>query len=234
MFKNRLSIMFATTLLCAANVASAQDYYGSVFGGLSQFADDTALSGDITSPAGTASQSVGIESNDGRSYGIALGRTFGDFGIASLRGEIELSYSDQDADNTFFTGNDATQGGGPEANTAGGVATTRLFANAYADFQTGSAITPFIGAGLGVSRSEFDISYGPGVNLTDESDNTSGQLIAGASYDFGDGYSVFGDVRFIRDFDVETDRLAPNGNLTGVISDDIDTVSFNLGVSFTF
>ena len=230
----KLNMMLAGALVCAANMASAQDFYGSVYGGFSQFTDDTSLSGDVTTPAGTGPQSVGVESDDGRSYGIAFGRTFGDFGVASLRGEIELSYSDQDADDTFFSGNDAVQGGGPEANTAGGVETTRLFANAYADFQTGSALTPYVGVGLGVSRSEFDIAYGPGVNLTDESDNAAAQLIAGASYAFGDGYSIFGDVRLIRDFDVETDRFAPNGNLTGVISDDIDTVSFNLGVSFAF
>jgi len=234
MHKMKLNAALAGAMILVGNAASAQDFYGSVFGGFSQFTDDTSLSGDVTTPAGTGPQSVGIDSDDGSTFGIAFGRSFGNYGAASLRGEIELSFSDQDADDTFFSGNDAVQGGGPEANTAGSVETTRLFANAYADFETGSALTPYVGVGLGLSRSEFDVSYGPGVNLTDDSDNTAAQLIAGAAYDFGQGYSVFGDVRFIRDFDVETDRFAPNGNLTGVISDDIDTVSFNLGVSFAF
>lgn len=234
MSTSSLRFILATAALAFGTTASAQDFYGSVYGGFSRFADDTSLSGDVTTPAGTGPQSVGIESDNGNTYGLSFGRTFGDLGGATLRGEIELSFSDQDADDTFFSGNDAVQGGGPEANTTGSVETTRLFANALADFETGTALTPYVGAGLGVSRTEFDVAYGPGVNLTDESDNTAAQLIAGAAYDLGNGFNVFGDIRLIRDFDVETDRFAPNGNLTGVISDDIDTVSLNLGVAFAF
>ena len=234
MFKSTLNLALFGVMTFAGSAVSAQEFYGSAFGGFSQFTDDTSLSGDVTTPAGTGRESVGIDSDDGSTFGLAFGRTFGNYGAASLRGEIELSFSDQDADDTFFSGNDAAQGGGPEANTDGSVETTRLFANAYADFETASALTPYVGLGLGVSRSDFDVSYGPGINLSDESDNVAAQLIAGAAYEFDGGYSVFGDVRFIRDFDVDTDRFLPDGSLTGNISDDIDTVSFNLGVSYNF
>jgi len=147
-----------------------------------------------------------------------------------LRGEIELSYSDQDADSVNFSGN----GSGSETNVSGGIDTTRLFANAYADFETASAFTPYVGAGIGLSRTDFDVNYGAGIELDDDSDNFSAQLIAGTSYDLGNGYSVFGDVRYIRDFDVESDRFGTTGALTGDVSDDIDTVSLNLGISFAF
>lgn len=215
----------ACALVLMAPAASAQDFYGSVFGGYAQL-DDPSFDGTI----GGSANSVEVESDDGFGFGIAVGKTFGQFGSASIRGEVELSYSDNDATDVFFSGN----GDAAEVNIDGAIETSRLFANVYADFETASAFTPYVGVGLGVSRSELDVSYGPGVVLDDESDNTSAQLIAGASYALNDAYSLFGDVRYIRDFDVSTDRLSPAGDLTGTISDDVNTVSINLGVSYNF
>jgi len=232
----RLSLAASIAALTIGATAShAQDTYGSVFGSVSQYADSPSLSGNVQTPAGNNRQSVVIDSDNGNGFGVAIGRSFGDYRGFNLRGEVELSFSNQDADNTFFSGNDAVQGGGPEANTQGSVDTTRLFLNGYADFETDSAWPPYIGAGLGVSQAEFDVSYGPGIALTDTSEQFAAQLIAGTSYDLGGGYALFGDVRYIRDFDVETRRFAPDGStVTGTIADDIDTVAINLGVSFRF
>ncbi|MEL6685422.1 MAG: hypothetical protein AAFQ00_09025, partial [Pseudomonadota bacterium] len=68
----------------------------------------------------------------------------------------------------------------------------------------------------------------------DESDNVSAQLILGAAYAVSSDVSIFSDVRFIRDFDVETDRFNPAGGLTGTISEDVDSTNFNIGVAFSF
>ncbi|MEM1302632.1 MAG: outer membrane beta-barrel protein, partial [Pseudomonadota bacterium] len=97
-----------------------------------------------------------------------------------------------------------------------------------------SAFTPYVGGGLGVAYTEFDVVYGPGVALGDSSNDFSLQLIAGSSYDLGNGTSLFGDLRYVRDFGTEIDRLAPTGALTGTVEDDIDTVQLNLGVRFAF
>jgi len=222
--KRTVTTLAALLALTATN-AAAQDFYGSVYGGYSNLLDP-----EFSGTVGGASQSVEVEGEDGYVFGIAIGRTLADLGSATLRGEIELSYGENEADEVFFSGN----GPAAEINVDGDITTTRLFANVIADFKTQTAFTPYVGAGIGGSRTEFDIAYGPGVELDDESDNFSAQLILGSSYALNETTSLFGDVRLIRDFDVETDRLSPAGAVTGTISDDVDTANFNVGISFAF
>lgn len=214
--------------LCSAVPALAQDYYGSVFGGLTQN-QNTELTGEVTPPGGQ--QSVDVTFDDGYNFGAAVGRSFGTIGSGiGLRGELELSFGESDADELFFSGN----GPAAELNVSGDINTTRLFANALFDFETGSALTPYLGAGLGVAFKDIDILYGPGVALEDNTTDFSAQVIAGSSYALSDTTSLFGDVRYIRDFGTEVDRLSPAGGLTGVVEDDFDTVAVNIGVRFTF
>lgn len=223
--------LFAATLATVASPALAQDFYGSVFGGYSSLNNPT-FSGDVTPPGGP--QTVGTDFGSGFSFGIAVGTSFAALSRPGLgvRGELELSYTDSDVDNIAFSGN----GPASENNVAGGIDTTRLFANIIADVETASKLTPYFGLGLGISRSDLGLSYGgfPGaVRVEDSSTNFSAQLIAGASYAINDDVSLFGDARYIRDFNVDSDRFSPAG-LTGNIEDDIDTVNVNFGVRFKF
>lgn len=45
---------------------------------------------------------------------------------------------------------------------------------------------------------------------------------------------LFVEGRYAKIFDFETPRFAPNGNLTGVIEDDVDTFGANVGVGVNF
>ena len=74
----------------------------------------------------------------------------------------------------------------------GDVSTFGLFGNVYYDINTGGAIKPFVGAGLGYQW--VDIDYQPsGVAVGEDSDSTFAyQLMAGASYAVTDGVEVFG------------------------------------------
>jgi len=67
--------------------------------------------------------------------------------------------------------------------------------------------------------------YGPGVRLDDQSSGLAAQLIVGSSYALNDTVSLTGDVRFIRDFSVDVPRFSGAGALTGIVSDDIDSVN---------
>lgn len=218
-------------LALAASPAAAQDFYGSVFGGYSSLNDPT-FSGEVTPPGGQ--QSVGTDFDSGFGVGVALGYRFPGLstGTLGLRGELELSFTDSDVDALAFSGN----GPGAEANVAGDISTTRLFANLIADVKTAGRFTPYFGAGIGIARSDLGLSYGaaPGaVNVNDSSTDFSAQLIVGTAYELSDGVSLFGDARYIRDFGVESGRTTPAG-FTGTISDDIDTVNVNFGVRFDF
>lgn len=218
-------------LALVASPAAAQDYYGSVFGGSSNISDPT-FSGEITPPGGQ--QTVGTDFDSGFGLGVALGYKLPALssGAIGLRAELELSFTDSDVDNIAFSGN----GPANEANVDGDISTTRLFANLIADVETSTRFTPYFGAGLGVSRSSLDLSYGGqprAVRLDDSSTDLSAQLIVGTSYAINDQVSLFGDARYIRDFGVSTDRTSPAG-LTGNVSDDISTVNVNIGVRFSF
>lgn len=228
--------MFRPILLAAAAgltfsaPAIAQDSYVAFFGGLADL-DNPTFTGDVTTPAGTGPQSVGTDFDTGFGLGIAFGRDFGSVGSnLRLRGEIELSASDSDIDTIAFSGN----GPDGEINVDGDVTTTRLFGNLFLDFETGGAFTPYIGAGIGVARTRSDLVYGPGVRVDDSNTGLSVQLIAGSAYELTDQWSLTGDLRYIRDFDVDLDRRAPTGAITGVVEDDIDSFAVNIGLRYRF
>lgn len=223
------------TLSLAAGVAVAlsapavaQDNYIAFFGGLSNL-DDPTFSGFVTPPGGP--QTVGTDFDNGFGLGIAYGRSFGALGgNTRLRGEIELSFSDSDVDGIAFSGN----GAAAEVNVNGDITTTRLFGNLLVDFETGGAFTPYLGAGLGVARTDSDLVYGPGVRINDSQTGLSAQLIAGTAFKINEQLSLTGDLRYIRDFDVGLQRTAPTGAFTGIVEDDIDTFAVNIGIRYRF
>lgn len=226
----RTLALATTAALSLASPGLAQDSYVALFGGLSDL-DNPTFSGDVTTPAGSNPQTVDTNFDNGFGFGIAYGRSFGSLGgNTSLRGEVELSYSDSDVDGIAFSGN----GPASEVNVDGDLQTTRLFGNLLVDFDTGGAFTPYLGAGLGVARTRTDLIYGPGVRIDDSHTGLSVQLIAGTAYQINDQWSLTGDVRYIRDFDVDLERRAPTGALTGTVEDDIDSVAVNIGLRYRF
>lgn len=219
-----------TALALLAAPVAAQDNYIALFGGLSDL-DNPTFRGDITTGAGTGPESVDTDFDTGFGLGIAYGRSFGSLGANTrLRGEVELSFSESDVDGIAFSGN----GPAAEVNVDGDISTTRLFGNVLVDFETGGAFTPYVGAGLGIARTESDLVYGPGVRVRDSDTNLSAQLIAGTAYKINDTWSLTGDVRYIRDFNVELNRAAPTGASTGTVEDDIDTFAVNIGLRYRF
>ena len=220
------SLILAAGLMALAGAASAQslqDPYGFVFGGVA-FEGQSDYDGTITPPGGT--QSVDADYDAGFNFGIGIGATI----APSIRAEVELSYTDSDADDIFFSGN----GTAAEVNVDGGIRATTLFANGLYDFTTGGAVTPYLGAGLGVAFVEQDLVYGPGVEVNEDDTVFAAQLIAGASYDLSDTLALTGDVRYRRLFDIESDRFNAAGVSTGTVSGDYDDFSVNVGLRFRF
>lgn len=213
----------------SATQAQAQDtgLYAFGFGG---FTFDGAQDSDGT--IGGARQSVDTDYDDDFQLGIGVGRSFS--GLSSdkigVRGEIELSYGESDADAIRFSGN----GPAAESNVGGGIEATTLFANIYADFKTDSAFTPFVGAGVGIGRFSQDLIYGPGVQVSDSDTAFGLQLIAGAAYEVSDKLTLTADARYREFYDIESNRFAPTGASTGVVSGDFSAVSINFGARIAF
>ncbi|WP_299848535.1 outer membrane beta-barrel protein [uncultured Roseovarius sp.] len=222
------TILLSATLAAvsgAAAPAMAQDWYGQFFGGVT-FSDDARFSGAV----GGSPQSVITNLDDGYNLGAAIGTTLPglSFGGVSLRGEIELSYSENDVGSVNFSGN----GPAPEANAGGDISSTYLFGNVIADFATGTKFTPYAGIGLGVAFVDQSVSYGTGVSINGNDEVFASQLILGGAYALNDKTSLFSDVRYIRSYDVAGTRTAPGS--VARVSDDLSNVALNVGVRFKF
>ncbi len=226
--KLTLTALTATLSMTVGSMAFAQsNVYGFAFGGIN-LNGDASQSGAI----GGAPQSVDSTYDNGTSLGFGVGTYLPgwNLGSARIRGEAEFSFTNSDVDQIAFSGN----GPGAEVNVSGDIQTQALFANLYADFDTGTAITPYVGGGLGIGRVEQNLVYGPGVSVPDSSTGLAAQIIVGGAYALNDKWSLTADARYRKFFDVESNRLNPAGGVTGVIDGDYDDFSVNVGVRFGF
>lgn len=119
--------------------------------------------------------------------------------------------------------------------------------NAYRDFSPWYGISPYVGAGIGLSRTEFELYQGvynaapPGTRapLSDGSDSKYGvtcQIMAGLEYAITENWSVFGEARLSGTFnrDYNLGRFGdPAGPTVSVDGNHINT-SFLLGVKYNF
>lgn len=202
-------------------------FYGHVFGGFTS-APDLTFSGTI----GGNPQTVATSFDDGFNLGFAVGKEINAWsnGRVSTRAEVELSYSRANAGSIDFSGN----GPGAEANTAGSVSTTNLFANVLFDFETGTKWTPYAGFGAGIAFVDNDLAYGPNVRILDNDEVFTAQLIAGTSYELTDTIDLTFDARYSRAFGVSSSRINGAGASTGTVSDDVDNLRLNVGLRFQF
>lgn len=223
----RAATMAAGLGSIAAGQAAAQNTYAFAFGGI-------ILDGkqDADGLIGGAAQSVDTQYGNDFQFGIGVGRNFGKIsdGKIGLRGEIELSYSDAGADTIAFSGN----GPANEVNVSGGLQSTTLFANIFADFQTNSPLTPFVGAGVGIGRFSQDLVYGPGVQVNESDTAFGAQLIAGVAWAATDRVTLTADARYREFYGVDSNRFAPTGASTGVVSGDVSAFSVNFGARIAF
>ncbi|NOQ45367.1 MAG: outer membrane beta-barrel protein [Desulfobulbaceae bacterium] len=91
----------------------------------------------------------------------------------------------------------------------GDLKTHSFMFNGFYDVDTGSAWTPFIGAGLGWSK--LDIND-PGFNDSDSDDVFTYQFIGGVAYAFNDQWSVDAQYRFMGTSDATIDGADFNFN----------------------
>jgi len=218
----------------ASGEVANNQYYISVFVGAG-FTDDASFAGIVTPPGGP--QTVDTDFDTGLNFGGAVGLFLPSLATDSYtpRMELELSHLNSDADTLDFSGN----GVGNENNTSGDISRTLLMVNALVDIDTGSEITPFLGAGIGAAFTDIDIVYGgapgapPPILFSDDDTNLAAQAIIGASYELTQETSVFVDGRYTRIFDVDGARFNPGG-LTGIIEDDVSNYSVNVGLSYKF
>jgi outer membrane protein OmpA-like peptidoglycan-associated protein len=100
--------------------------------------------------------------------------------------------------------------------------------NALYDFQTGSAFTPYMGAGVGAAFVTVDAeNRRAGVRLDDSDVGLAYQAIVGMSYDMVDNLAVTADYRFFHALDID-------GGDADRVSDTYMNHAFVLGLRYAF
>ena len=168
------------------------------------------LDSDVDNISNTA-ESAKITYDSGFIGSLAAGYDFAN----PLRVEIELIRQKNDLEITTYNNLYGSFNEGDLKNNS-------LMVNAFYDVDTGSAWTPFVGAGMGWSR--IDIS-GYEFNGSDSEDDVFAyQLIGGVSYAFNEQWSVDAQYRFKGSSDATIDGADFNVNSNDVM----------VGIRFSF
>lgn len=206
----RILCISALAALSIGSTAAAQDtgnYYVKLFGGVS------ALQGDEFTFGNTV-----------RSLSYGTGITFGgavgyDYANSPFSAEIEFAYRSSDA-------SDLEAG----LATEGDFATTSLMLNGYYTFTTASALTPYVGLGVGfVTEIDFDLEGGSGVGEYNDRGRLGLQAMIGAQYPISDRVSLYGEARYFTAGSVDL-----KGTAGETLTADYDVLDLNLGLALRF
>ena len=204
--------------------------YVSVFGGASLLRDSDFTNGTTT---------VATEFDTGFTVGGAIGYKWSDykFGGFSPRTELEFSYFDNSVEGINFSGN----GPGAEVvNSGSDVTGFNFFANLFLDYDTGTRFTPYVGGGIGFTRTDFNIAYNAAnLNLSDNDTNFAWHIGGGANVAVTDQISLFVDARYQQTIDAGSIRnigavAVPAGGGAGFFEDNLSNVLVRGGLTFNF
>jgi outer membrane protein OmpA-like peptidoglycan-associated protein len=164
----------AVTLPFAAQAATNGIYVGGAAG--VNFATDAKLTGGAVSDT--------VKFDTGVAGALSLGYGFGN----GFRSEIEASLRNNGANGVKS---------GVPANIGGSTSTWGLLFNTLYDFDTGTAFTPYIGAGIGLAIVDAKLT-GNGATVYNDTDTAFAyQAIAGVSYAVNNNLALTADYRYL-------------------------------------
>jgi|GEM_PF-734160 len=165
----------------------------------------------------------------GFSVGGAVGVAFD----SGLRLEAEAAYRLNGPNEVCFIGICADPaslvGGGAD----GELGVFTLMVNALFDFDTGSPVTPYLGAGLGIGNVDYDVTFA-GASYGADAWGAALQVIAGLSYQISPELALFADYRFLTVFDSDVSAPYPPGGYTVAVTDDYRAHSVLVGLRYLF
>lgn len=155
----------AIIALALPSATLAEGFYGSAQAGYSSQAEDSAPYGNNIA---VDNDFPGAFDNDGSAVGaIGLGYRFND----NLRLEGRLGYRSSDFNDTHY-GTGARNG--EEYTLNGDISSTTFTIEGFYDFPNSTAFTPYVKAGIGVSRNKYSAKLGgAGVAAFDAFDGTT-------------------------------------------------------------
>jgi outer membrane protein OmpA-like peptidoglycan-associated protein len=180
------------------------NFYIQGFGG-ANWVDDM----NLTASSGVAPANATLSFDTGYGIGGAVGYDWGQFRV-----EGEIAYRDNDLDGAT---------GSPLATfppTSGDVSAFTIMANAYLDVENDSALTPYLGAGIGAGQVDLTYSSGGTTLIDDDGWGFAAQGIAGVSYAVSDQVDVFAEGRVLSIFDTSLSGSSGQLDITSATVDD--------------
>lgn len=163
------------------------------------------------------SASGGLTGETSFDTGFNLGVAGGyDFGPARVEGEVAYRLNDVDEYQVNGLGTFAGDGD---------VSTLSLMANGFWDIETGSPVTPYLGAGIGVAQVSMD---DPSVPMDDDDTVFAYQLAAGVAFDLNPSLALDLGYRYFATSDPEFDDAA------GTFETEYMSHNLSLGLRYTF
>lgn len=201
----------------AVSAAEAADPYWSLFA-VSHDLDDADYGTGLGRVSTSFDRDVG--------FGGALGFRFDP--TANMRAEVEWADRSNDVSGHRLAGGPVLTG------SRGSVSTQSLIFNVYYDFQVEPAFSPYVGAGLGLAKIDFEEFGSPGFPvILDDSDTVLvGQLMAGAWMRVTNYLHLFGDVRLFRADGARVTTAATAGSVETEI--DHEAASIVVGARYEF
>lgn len=226
-------IITAATITPAIAEDGKNEAYVSLFGGANFHTDSVDYTNNITT--------VETDFDTGFAFGGAVGYRWNEYKFGGFvpRTELEINYSENDADTINFSGN----GPGNEVVASGSqVSSVGIYGNLFFDLPDviGYGITPYAGGGLGLNIVNHNLLYNAaGLNLNDDGDTVfAWHVTGGVSVDLTDELSSFVDVGFRQAVDAGSVRRRGSTALVGAgggeFEDDINSVLVRAGLSVDF
>ncbi len=224
--KLKTTLFAAAAALAVAPAAHAyQGFYGAIGAGFNYLQPDQDVESIGFAPAFDSE----ADYNNGIGVYTALGYDWGN----SIRGEIEFSYRQNDA--RHYAGDGLGFSGWPVLD--GDLQARSIMFNLIKDFDTGHAITPFVGLGVGGTSLKNQVSgadFGFGTLVIDDtSKRLAYQAIAGLAVQLAEGLSLDLSYRYFAAAGTpKFDALI--GGSPASISHDYDTHTLFAGLRWNF
>ena len=220
---SRLKVLVAAVVSVALLVPplSATESYWSIFGGVALPKDIHATQHMVDSDE----VAVNIELD----HGFSLSGAYGYRLANGVRIEGQLGYLDVD---TAAIALPAVEGGPLTSRADGLVSLTYGMVNMWVPIDTGTAIEPFVGGGVGYGEASIDSSYWLSTDPGGVNDSDSGfiwQVGVGADFRISDTTSVVARYRYL-----ETDDFSVMDSERTPVSADFGTHLIDLGMRISF
>lgn len=202
--------------------------------------DVDQIESSSTAPVAGVTRNLNVDSDSDVGIGIKIGRELLSTKAGSLAVEISYSQTENDVDGIQFQQAIFVDGAAE-----GEIEVESLLLRAAYTFNTGGAVKPYVGIGVGLVDLSVDARYGGSIGsprgtqppfATGSDDAFALEFRVGANYDLNTHWALFAEYSYTDVSDVNFSRLGggPGGLTLTSQEADFDFQAFTVGVNYKF